>query len=733
MSSADFKLDAQLRDVRLPGGLLDRLMALPLAGDGDVDELVRDVAVPAGLLQRLQAIPLADDDGLDEALRDVSVPDDLVVACRHHARRYFARRTDRHGMDRVVQINRIAMAASLILAVTLSLGGALLLLWLVNGSGVQLVKNPPPPIVAPSPREKPLETSLVMLADESAGLPMRTLQPGDDKREIAWTENEPSGVAASPDSIASARLPRGADPLARSGGPLPLLGIHNSWDDLPELPYTKANLVPHGLDWPLVPGDNRPFLVLKGFHPFVSPLAHPRLQTCQVPLAVEPSSYELARRYLERNEWPPVDRDHTWVRTEEFLKAVDYNFPKPTDQSLGLIVAGGPSPISGEGFCLLQVGVQARQIDDGKHAPLHLVLLVDTSTSMRWGSRMEIVRRALRELPGIVGAEDRLSLVTFNQAAHVLVENLDRDGLAQFAAAADSLSAEGATNIVGGLREAYGVARPTLGPGRPAVRVVVLTDGLLDLEPATAQKIDEQAAEAAGQNIPLDVIDLGQQKETDPQAASLARNGGGKVHRAISAEQVRWALREIVTGRSQLVARAARLQVTFNPKSVLEYRLLGHESGDWLGLLPGPLEADFRAGQAATALFEVRLAPNGPDDLASVDLAWYAADGANTMAGKTAQTARMTVERKHFATSLTGSAPWLQEAAVVAYTAEVLRHSPFIFQRRPGLNIPTALFRAVELSGQVGTELRQLPSFEEFVALIRQEMKARPAKHPVKE
>ena len=63
---------------------------------------------------------------------------------------------------------------------------------------------------------------------------------------------------------------------------------------------------------------------------------------------------------------------------------------------------------------------------NAKHAPLHLVLLVDTSTSMRWGSRMEIVRRALRDLPGIVGGEDRLSLVTFNQAAHVLVENLSQ-------------------------------------------------------------------------------------------------------------------------------------------------------------------------------------------------------------------------------------------------------------------------------------------------------------------
>ena len=323
--------------------------------------------------------------------------------------------------------------------------------------------------------------------------------------------------------------------------------------------------------------------------------------------------------------------------------------------------------------------------------------------------------------------------MTFNQAAHVLVENLSYAALPPFAAAADSLSAEGATNVVAGLREAYSLARPTLGPGRPAVRVVLLTDGLLDLEPATAQDIGQQVAQAAGQNIPLDVIDLGQQKEADPQVAALAQAGRGAVHRAVSAEQVRWAFREIVTGRSQLVARAARLQVTFNPKSVLEYRLVGHESRDWDGLLPGPLEADFREGQTATALFEVRLAPQGPNDLASVDLAWYAPDGGKALTGKTAQKARMTVERKHFAATLTSSAPSLQEAALVAYTVEVLRHSPFIFQRHPGLSTLAALNRAVEFSGQVTGQLRQLPSFEEFVALIRQEMRAHPARHPAKD
>ena len=608
MSSADSHLDAQLRQVRLPDGLLDRLVALPLASDDDIDELLRDMAVPPGLIERLQDAALADaaldedrawdessaldeDSELDEALRNVPLPDDLVASCRHHARRYLTRRGGQHAVDRMLQISRIAMALSLIVGLTVSLGSAMLVWLILSRSGSQVAKQDPVSPAPPAPAEKPLESSWRMLADNFSGPDgvladaKRPLPGRNNRREIELAEIEPSGVLSSGALAASSAMPRDFDPLSVSVA----MGYPpNSWDD-PELLLRPANLVPRGLDWPLEPPANRPFLQRWNFHPFVSPGASPRLQTCPVPLAVEPSSYELARRYAERNEWPPADR----LRSEEFLAALDYNFPKPKRQSLGLTVAGGPSPISGEDFCLLQIGVQARQTDNAKHAPRHLVLLIDTSTSMRWGSRIEIIRRALRELPGIVGPQDRLSLVTFNHAAHVLVEDLSRDAAMPLAAAADSLSAEGATNLVAGLDQAYGVARPTLGPGRPAVRVVLLTDGLLDLDPAAAEKISQQVAQAAGQNIPLDVIDLGQQKAADPQVASLAKEGRGTVHRAISAEQVRWALREIVTGRSQVVARAARLQVTFNPKSVLEYRLLGHESRRLGWSIAGPAGSRF--------------------------------------------------------------------------------------------------------------------------------------------
>ncbi len=554
MSIGDFKLDALLRAVTPPSGLLERLMALPFADSAGLDEAVRDVEVPDGLLQRLAAIPLADDDGMDEALRDVPVPRKWESSFRRHMHRMAVRRRNRPA-NRALRISRIAMAMSLIVAVTLSLGSAFVFSWFINRSSepapdAQMARQPKR--TAPVLKEPALETSWRMMADDDSSggdssgggfsqnkddTPSKLGSMGAQEMELVQLES--AADRAKREALAAADMPVGADPLARAQVTNEL-GIHEDWDSLPELPIRPTGLIPHGLDWPLVREANRSFLIRYGVHPFVAPVAGSPLQTCAVPLAVETSSYELTRRYLEQNEMPPPNR----VRIEDFLAAVDYGFPKPPGRELGLTVAGGKSPISGEEFSLLQVGVQAWQGDDTYHAPVHLVLLVDTSTSMRWGSRMEIVRRALGGLPDLLGRGDRLSLVTFNQAAHVLVEDISRETMSQFRAAANSLAAEGSTNFVGGLREAFSVARESLGPNRAMARIVLLTDGLLDLDPSTTEKIEKEIADVAQQKVRLSAIDLGQQqKEADPQLAAMSRAGQGSVHRAVSADEVRWALR----------------------------------------------------------------------------------------------------------------------------------------------------------------------------------------------
>ncbi len=350
------------------------------------------------------------------------------------------------------------------------------------------------------------------------------------RREIDLAPLESAADRAAREALAVGTMPAGTDPLAMATAEHEL-GIHADWDNLPELPWRPTRLTPHGLDWPLASGSNRNLLIEKGFHPFVVPLAGSPLQTCAVPLAVEPVSYELTRRYLERNELPPADR----VRSEDFLASMDYGYPKPPEPRIG--PDRGRRSVADQRRCLLallQLGVQAWQGDSAHHTPLHLVLLVDTSTSMRWGSRMEIVRRALAGLPELLGPDDRVSLVTFNQGAHVLVEDLGREAMSQFRAAADSLAAEGSTNFTGGLLEAFSVARESLGQKRPQVpmmqvRIVLLTDGLLDLDPATAEKVQKQLADAAHEKIRLDVIDLGQQqKDADPQLAAMSKAGLGR-------------------------------------------------------------------------------------------------------------------------------------------------------------------------------------------------------------
>ena len=231
------------------------------------------------------------------------------------------------------------------------------------------------------------------------------------------------------------------------------------------------------MDWPLWPGAHYAFLIKYHVHPFVSPASDPRLQSTVVPLGVDGQSYELTKRYLENKILPPPEL----VRTEEFLAAMDYGFPQPTQQALELSLAGGPSPFGGEGLCLLQVGVQAGHIAPQQRPPVHLVLAVDTSANMRWHGRIDMVRRALKEFSGAVDAGDRLSLVAFGEDARVVVQDVGPGEADQFVAAVGSLSAKGSSNLPEGLGRAYDVARQQSAAGRPAVRVVLLTDSMVDL------------------------------------------------------------------------------------------------------------------------------------------------------------------------------------------------------------------------------------------------------------
>lgn len=684
--------------------------------DEGLDDRLRDVRVPAALVERLRAVLLSSDEELDERLRSVPVPEDLLPRLERLGRR---RRTLRWA-------EQWALAVSLLIGVGL---GCYAAIWAVSEN---LQRRSAPVQMAAQEETTPAQAAVEQApkpeGTPAAGDPAGGLAGGGAGPDIKLQRLRP--LRPSGDLPSQWRLDRilnqnGADPfldgtLAR----WPVLGAHRPFDELPEL-HKVPGPTPQGMARPLAPGFDLPFFIRAGVHPFVVP-ADPRLQTTVVPLGIGRASYELARRCVADGELPPQES----VRVEEFLAAVDYGFPRPVANPVALHLAAGPSPFGGqslraahggEALRLVQIGVQAREQTRPKRAPMSLVLALDTSASMAWGGRLEMACRALAKLADGLDAKDQLALVSFAENAEVLAEEIGPDEAEPFRAALARLKPAGWTNVGGALRQAFALAARMPAPNDGGRAVVLLTDGMAELDATSKDIIEQRLKEAAAHGIRLEVVDLRQ--ETDDvnlasQLQNFAAAGGGAVRRATDADEVGWALQEILTGKSQLVARDVRLRVTFRPQAVLQYRLLGHEAARLAGLLPARPEADFRSGQTATAVYEVLLRPKGSEEVAQAELSWV--EPGTTV--RRTQTRKLT--RAMFASTVSASQPSLVAAAALAEVAELLRDSPFA--RQPPN--PGSLARAMELAGVVDTRLRARPAFTEFMAMIQRAQKAKPAR-----
>lgn len=671
--------------------------------DAWLDSELGNVPLPEGMLRRLREIPFADDAELDAAVRDVPVPFELQ------------RRLELigHRRARLLRLGQLAAATCLVAAIGVSYLGAMLAFLLT----AYPAPGSPPPRLASQVMVDATEESeqeeggldIVQIAALAKPLPVeRTDAPAPGRPEFrlaAYTRPPYSPLEQMREVFVGLYNPSGWDPLEdRTLVSWPVLAVPAPVDELPGL-SRPGGLDHRGVTFPHVDGVEAAFLVRTGFNPFVSPAAHPELRSSTVPLVVDGRSYELTRQFVARGQRPPPDL----LRTEDFLAAVDHYFAEPSGRPLAVYVAGGPSPFSPGDRRLVQIGVRARDVPDGDRPAAHLTLAVDVSASMGQGGRLGMVRRALKRFAGQMGPEDRVSLVAFGEDAYVLADDIGRNALGRFSAAVDSLAAHGSTNVVAGLRQAYAVAYRRLGAGRLSNRVVLITDPMAQLDPVAGTRLADRLALPTACGIGLHVIDvgrIGEPAQVDGMLAHITRGGGGNVYWATTSDQICWGLRGVATGKSQLVASHVSLKVTFNQKSVLAYRLLGHEVGD----LPADAESYFYSGQSATALYEVQLRPNAEEPVAVAELAWR--DPRSGQHGLVTRGLR----RGELAASMIDAPLSVQAAAVAVEAVEVLRGSPFVRPRlKPGSLAPV-LDRAREVDARLGDD----PAFAELISIIEQ-------------
>lgn len=320
---------------------------------------------------------------------------------------------------------------------------------------------------------------------------------------------------------------------------------------------------------------------------------------------VDTASYTIARRKLLEGGLPPAAA----VRVEEFVNYFPYRYAQPQgDAPFSVNLEAAPNPWE-PNHHLVRVGVQGREIAEGKEKPRRLTFLVDTSGSMQSEDKIGLVKQSLRYLVGQLGPEDSVAIVTYAGWTEVVLPATPVTHKGEIIDAIERLSANGSTAMGSGLELAYKQASRAYVKGAEN-RVLVLSDGDANVGPTSHEAILETIQQYAGKGITLSTLGFGSGNYKDTIMEQLADQGDGNYFYVDSFAEGRRVFGEKLTGTMDTIARDVKIQVDWNSEAVLSYRLVGYENRDIA-------DRDFRndkvdageigSGHSVTALYDVIL------------------------------------------------------------------------------------------------------------------------------
>jgi len=344
---------------------------------------------------------------------------------------------------------------------------------------------------------------------------------------------------------------------------------------------------------------------------------------------VDTASYTYSRRQILAGRLPSPST----VRPEEFVNAFGQDYEEPTGNGFTVHTDGSRMPAehrAGGDMRLMRVGLTTRSEADETRRDATLTFVVDTSGSMGDPGRLDLVQAALHTLVDRLRPTDSVAIVAFSDTARVVREMTPVSSGAALHAAIDTLRADRSTNLEDGLVTGYRVARNGFRPGT-SNRVVLLSDGLANTGSTSGDQILSRVREEAAKQIALLGVGVGSEYG-DALMERLADGGDGFVVYVSDLDQAREVFVRRLPATLSVRALDAKVQVTFDPKTVTSYRLIGYENR-------AVADESFRndrvdggevgPGHSVTALYEVRLAEGAGTgaEAAKVDVRWLDPEG----------------------------------------------------------------------------------------------------------
>lgn len=290
---------------------------------------------------------------------------------------------------------------------------------------------------------------------------------------------------------------------------------------------------------------------------------------------VDTASYCNLRRMI--NEGRTADEVPSGaVRIEEMLNYFDYSYASPKgDDLFGVDVEMGACPWNKD-TALLVMGFSTA--DEAKVTRgRNLVFLIDSSGSMSSSDKLPLLQDSFSVLAGELGADDRVSIVTYSGSEKVLARGVPGNDRQRIMEAIDGIEAHGSTNGEAGLTMAYNLAEQYFIEGG-VNRIILASDGDLNVGMTSTSDLNDYVSEKRKTGIYLSVLGFGTGNYKDTKMEVLADNGNGNYHYIDCKEEAMRVFDEKLSSNLAPLADDVKLQVEFNPAQVKAYRLIGYEN-----------------------------------------------------------------------------------------------------------------------------------------------------------
>ena len=501
--------------------------------------------------------------------------------------------------------------------------------------------------------------------------------------------------AQSATAESSQSAPQSAAGAAAAGAPPPPSGgaLPPTHPAQPNRDYGDTGFVP-----PSPPSYDTTFFQNYGVNPFIDARAD-HLSTFA--MDIDTASYSVARRFVQDGNRPDPDS----VRVEEFVNYFDQEYPLPHKGAFAVHVDGARSPFSTDTW-IARVGIQGRDVPDHHRKDATLVFVIDTSGSMSRENRLELVKRALRLLVRELRPNDQIGLVTYGNRGHAILNPTEAKHDDYILEVIDGLHPGGSTNAEEGLRLGYEMADRWLDPER-ITRVILLSDGVANVGQTGPNAILNQVRKYVNEGVTLSTVGVGMGNYNDVLMEQLANDGDGSYIYIDNLTEAWKSFVDNLTSTLQVIARDAKIQVSFKPDVVHSYRLIGYENRD-------VADRDFRndsvdagevgAGHSVTALYELRLHERADGPVAKIHVRYEDPDSRQIF--EVDRNFNISDLNEHFESA----SPRFQLAATVAQYAEVLRRSYWAQH--------TTLSDVRYHADRVGGILHDDPEVTEFARLV---------------